>query len=170
MHYLTFLSTIPRVLWPFDRGELPSLVVAGIVASQIFLSPGAKYPFRWAAGYAAALLGLGTALLPLGVSKGGATPAWCLYSAAITLLLFLAFYYLIDIKAWKAWAAPLRAAGSNTLLTYLLPDLFYFAFGLKVTESLWGPGWPGAFGALVFTALMLAAAHVFTQLRVRLQL
>lgn len=172
--WLAFLKPIPYWLWPFDRGELPSIVVAGIVASMLCLDP--RLAPAWSARlrrgaiYTALLAAAGLALLSFGVSKGKATPSWCLLSCAITMALFLALYWLVDVKGIRRWALPLKPAGSNTLLTYLLPDLFYFACGLSVTTTLFGPAWPGAAGALLFTAAMLAASAALTRLGLRLQL
>jgi predicted acyltransferase len=53
----------PYWLWPFDSGELTSVVMAGIVASQIM-----RMKPSWALGYAAILFAAGSACLPLGIS------------------------------------------------------------------------------------------------------
>ena len=85
-------------------------------------------------------------------------------------MLFLGLYWAVDVKGMTAWAEFARPAGSNTLLTYLLPDVFYAAFGVTYLAAWFGYGWMGVLRAVVFTALMLAAATVLTRLRVRMQL
>ncbi len=172
--WVGFLHHIPYVIWPFDAGELPSIAMAGIVASTIFLdsslAPTFKQKAQWALGYAAILLGAGWILLPLGVSKNAATPSWCLFCSGIGVLLFLALYWLADVRRITAWAAILKPAGSNTLLTYLLPDLFYFGVGLFYASLPWHSGWPGVMRSVVFTFAMLGVSGVLTKLRVRMQL
>src|ERR1035438_8937129 len=50
---------------------------------------------------------------PLGISKNRATPTWCLYSAAIGTVLFMALYWIADAEGMKRWAAFMKPAGSN---------------------------------------------------------
>jgi predicted acyltransferase len=172
--WVGFLHHIPYVLWPFDAGELPSIVMAGVVASTIFLDSRLARSFKqkaqWALGYAALLLGAGWLLLPLGVSKNAATPSWCLFCSGISVLLFLGLYWLADVRRVTRWAAIIKPAGSNTLLTYLLPDVFYFAAGAAITPLLWSSGWGGAARSVIFTFAILAVSGVLTKLRVRMQL
>jgi heparan-alpha-glucosaminide N-acetyltransferase len=168
--------TFPYALWPFDSGELPSLAMAGIVCWQIFFEPRVASTFRrkaqLALAYAAVLLAGGWLTTPLRISKNGATPAWCLYSSGISVLVFLAVYWLADIRGWRSWAAFARPAGANTLLTYLVPDLFYFTIGASATYAALSPdhGWPGVVRAVVFTAVMLAISAWLTGRRIRMQL
>lgn len=172
--WVGFLHRIPYALWPFDAGELPSIAMAGVVASTIFLDSGLAKSFKekaqWALGYAAVLLGAGWILSPLGVSKLGATPSWCLYCSGISVLLFLALYWVADVRRVTGWAAILKPAGSNTLVTYLLPDLFYFIASLFVFTLPWNSGLPGLARSVIFTFAILALSGLLTRLRVRMQL
>jgi hypothetical protein len=79
-------------------------------------------------------------------------------------------YWICDIKRHTRWAAFVKPAGSNTLLSYLLPDLFYFAVPLSFSPASVNQGAPGVLRALVFTALMLAIAALLTKCKIRLQL
>jgi predicted acyltransferase len=156
---------------------MPSIIMAGVITSSIFLganltvSPRARMQRGTTLG--AFLLLAGWLLTPFGISKIHATPTWSLYSSGVAVLLFTALYWLCDIRKRTAWAAPVSAAGSNTLLTYLLPDLWYFFFlatGITFFSAHWNAGMPGVIKSLVFTALMLYFATVLTRARVRLQL
>jgi heparan-alpha-glucosaminide N-acetyltransferase len=63
-------------------------------------------------------------------------------------------------------------AGSNTLLTYLLPDLWYFllsAAGITYLDMHFNVGWPGVVKTLAFTFVILGVAQVLTRARIRLQ-
>jgi predicted acyltransferase len=155
----------PHWVWPFDSGELPSIVMAGIVASLIF-----RHKATWAIGYAAILLTAGAAFSFLGISKNAATPTWCLYCSGIGVLLFLIIHWLADVRGWYAWAAFVRPAGANTLLTYLLPDLYYFATLAIGFIPPFRTGWSGAVRALIFTGCILGVSFLLTGKRVRMQL
>ena len=165
---------IPYALWPFDSGELPSIAMAGIVTYSIFFDERVARTMRsktlLALGFAAVLFALGRAFTYLGISKNEATPTWCLYSSGIGVVLFLALRWAVDLRGWRRWAAPLRPAGSNTLLTYLLPDLFYFVLGPAYLALSPDRGWPGVTRSLAFTAFILGISALLTRRGLRVQL
>jgi hypothetical protein len=164
-----------RVLryWPFEAG-LCAITMAGVVATKIFFSETSARNFRdkavRASVYGGALFAAGLALLPLGISKLGDTPTWGLFSASACTFIFLALYWVADVKHQTSWAAFVKPAGSNTLLTYLLPDVWYVVPFLAALGEHWQVGAPGVIRAFVFTATMLAASAVLTRWKVRLQL
>lgn len=167
-----FPRGIPFWFWPFGRGDLASITMAGIVASQIFLNPASTFArkARLGAAYAASLFLAGWLTIGFGIGKIGATPTWCLWSASISAALFLLLYWIVDVARRTRWAEFMRPAGSNTLLTYLIPDIWYAAFGSLHFGALTRFGWPGAVKSAVFTAIILAFAAVLTRLRIRMQL
>lgn len=174
---MAFPGKVPLYVWPFGNGSMPSIIMAGIVTSSIFLGTQSKMKARQTllkgVAFGVALLVAGFVLTPLGISKIRATPTWCLYSAGTAVLLFTALYWLCDLKGKTAWAGFVRPAGSNTLLTYLLPDLWYFFFlaiGVTFLDTHLNSGTPGVFKTLVFTALMLSFAWLLTRAKIRLQL
>jgi amino acid transporter len=151
--------------------------MAGIVTSLIFVDEGRiGTPARKM--QLGALLGIlafaaGWFLRPLGISKIRATPTWALWTVAACCLLFTALYWLCDVKKRTGWAWLVRPAGSNTLLAYLIPDIYYFVAWLTGTaylEDHWRQGWPGVLRAVVFTVAMLLVARAATRARLRLQL
>jgi len=172
--WVPFLGHIPYWAWPFDAGEFPSLIMAGAACSAIFLDKRIAPTFGEkvvkALGFALALFAAGWALRPMGLSKLGATPSWCLWCSAWSVVIFLALYWICDIRRHTKWAALLKPAGANTLLTYLLPDIAYGAFGGIGLGALTASGWPGAVKAAVFAVIMLSIAAVLTKLKIRLQL
>jgi len=118
-------------------------------------------------------VGAGWLSAPLGISKIRATPAWTLWNVGAAVLAFTLLYWVCDRQRWTAWAAIVRPAGSNTLLTYLLPDVWYFvlgAFGFTWLETHFHFGWAGVVKSVIFTLLMLGFAWLLTRARVRLQL
>jgi heparan-alpha-glucosaminide N-acetyltransferase len=168
-------------VWPVGNGSHVGLVMAGVVASQILFGvrfgvdgrPNAKAATVWAIASGLLALAAGWLFAPLGISKIRATPAWTLWNAGAALLAFTLLYWICDQRRHSGWAALFRPAGANTLLTYLLPDLWYFllgAVGFTYFESHLNFGWAGVIRSVIFTLLMLAFSAAFTRAKVRLQL
>jgi predicted acyltransferase len=168
---------LPIYFWPFSNGAMVCLVMAGAVTSQIFLGNGKRpAPARAmaiASGFAVLALAAGWICIPLGISKIRATPTWSLWSIAASVLLFTLLYWICDVKRFTSWAFLVRPAGANTLLTYLLPDLWYFLFatlGVTYLDTHLSLGWPAVLKTVAFTILMLTIAWALTKAKVRLQL
>jgi heparan-alpha-glucosaminide N-acetyltransferase len=168
-------------VWPFSNGAMVCLVMAGIFTSQIFFGPhpavNSRPPTRTATltaiSFALVALAAGWLSAPLGISKIRATPAWVLWNIGAAVLAFTLLYWICDRRGQTAWASLVRPAGSNTLLTYLLPDLWYFLLGtvgLTWFDTHFAFGWEGVIKSVVFTLLMLVLASMLTRARVRLQL
>jgi predicted acyltransferase len=163
--------------WPFDNGAMASITMGGIVTSVIFLGE-----HRWkslgqkmsmAVAFALAALAAGRLLTPLGISKIRATPTWSLYCIAAAVASFALLYWVCDVYKKTRWAFFARPAGANTLLTYLLPDFYYYivaAIGFTYLNTHFNYGWPGVLRSIVFTAFILAIAAVLTRCKIRLQL
>jgi predicted acyltransferase len=62
--------------------------------------------------------------------KDPATPAWALMSSAFTALIWVAVYWLMDVRGWKGWAKPVEPAGGNALFAYILAPMVYALFEL----------------------------------------
>ncbi len=168
------LRRLPIYVWPFGTGALPSIIAAGVVLAGIFMGPQRDLSFRKKARlallFAGILFAAGWLLTPFGMSKIRATPTWCLYSSGISTLIFLGLYWLADVKRRTGWAWLIKPAGSNTLTTYLLPDVFYAAVGFTYVPAYLSQGLPGAARSLVFTVFILVCATVVTRLKFRMQL
>jgi len=174
---IAFPRHIPLYFWPFGNGAEACIVMAGVIASSIFLGrdrrPSPRRAMSVAVGFGLLMLAAGRALTPFGISKIRATPTWSLYSIGAAVLLFTLLYWICDVKKWTRWALPVRAAGANTLLTYLLPDLWYFlmvSLGITFLDTHFNWGWPGVVKTLVFTFFILAVAAGLTKAKLRLQL
>jgi heparan-alpha-glucosaminide N-acetyltransferase len=174
-------GSLPMYIFPFDNGAMACIVMAGVVVSQIFLgaSPGIDpRPAPKRAMTAAISLGIvaliaGWICIPLGISKIRATPTWSLWSIGAAILLFTFLYWICDVKRQTNWAFLLKPAGTNALLTYLLPDLWYFlmgTLGITYLDTHLNLGWPAVVKTVVFTLVMLSFASLLTRARVRLQL
>jgi heparan-alpha-glucosaminide N-acetyltransferase len=168
---------MPIYLWPFDNGAMSSIVMAGVVASQLFLGvdrrPNPRTAIFQAVGLAGLMLIAGWICIPLGISKIRATPTWSLWCIGVAMLVFTLLYWICDLKGQTKWSFFVKAAGSNTLLTYLLPDLWYFFFAamsISYLDTHLSAGWPAVVKTAAFTILMLSLAALLTRARVRLQL
>ena len=165
---------LPLYEWPFSNGSMCALIFAGVCISLLFTEETRpRHPMLVALAFAATCFTLAAALAPLGISKVRATPTWTLASMGASILLFTLLYWICDQQKMLTWSAPIHAAGANTLLTYLLPDLFYFAMGaagITFFDQNWSAGLAGVAKSLLFTALILALASLLTRARVRLQL
>jgi heparan-alpha-glucosaminide N-acetyltransferase len=176
-HVMDWPMQLPLYMWPFSNGAHPAITMAGIATSTIFLRLDAKrtlgYRMRLAFALAVILFAAAWLLAPLGISKIRATPTWVLASAGAAVLAFLLLYWLCDVKGRTRWAAFVKSAGENTLLTYLLPDIYYaFAafIGFTYFDNHLIFGMPGVLRAVCFTALILALSALLTRWRIRLQL
>ena len=163
--------------WPLGNGSMLSLVFAGVVLSTVFFLEPRLATFR---SKAVPVLAMGVVcavaaflLAPLGISKIRATPTWVLYTVAACCAVYTLLYWICDVRGHTRGAAPVRSAGSNTLLTYLLPDAFYFLIGLldiKWFSEHLNSGMPGVLRSVVFTAVMLGISALLTRGRLRLQI
>ena len=165
--------------WPPSNGSMVAIAMAGVFTSSFFFGPLSgklRSPLgRIAAGVGFALLSAIAGLLasPLGISKNRGTPTWALWSIAGSVLAFTFLYWICDVRRRTAWAAFIRPAGSNTLLTYLVPDVVYFAIAATATtwfRTHFANGAAGVARASIFTVLMLSLAALLTRARIRLQL
>ena len=176
-HIIRLPRHLPLYIWPFGQGSSASIVMAGVVTSIIFLGKHRWQRLRqrmWLAlGFAVVTLAAAWILAPLGISKIRATPTWCLASVGASVLCFMLLYWVCDVKGKTRWTFFVKPAGENTLLTYLLPDIYAYltAFvGFTYLDRYFQTGASGVLGAILFTFAILAVSAVLTRMRIRLQL
>jgi len=174
---IPLLPHLPLYVWPFSNGAHPAITMAGIATTTLLLHRDEKRTLHsrvlLSLAFALVMLVAAWLLTPLGISKIRATPTWLLVSSGAAVLSFLLLYWICDVKSWTRWAAIVKPAGENTLLTYLLPDLYYFlaAFlGFHYFETHLRSGMPGVVRSVGFTLLILAISAVLTRMRIRMQL
>ena len=85
------------------------------------------------------------------------SPTYVLANGAYSFAMLALFYWLIDVRGWRAWAFPLKVVGMNSITIYLLnrtglmaPVAKYFFGGLASLTD-----WPG-FPSAVLSAGLLA--------------
>jgi predicted acyltransferase len=172
--YVDFLNAIPNIIWPVGNGSLASITMGGVLLSRLFLDEDVAFSIRqkllYSAVFVVFMLLAGWLLMPFGLAKIGATPSWCLFSAAICVIVFMVLYWIVDIHKKTSWAGFMKPAGSNPLLTYILPDIYYAAFGLYHFMGIAGEGWPGVIRSAIFSLFILGVSAIMTRLKIRLQL
>ena len=106
-------------------GSLAAISVAGCLLGTILRRDSDvathRDRLRWALTFAVGLFvaGLITDTFE-GINKNAATPTWCLWSAALTCLAWMALYRVIDVAGITGWTILVRPAGANPLLAYFL--------------------------------------------------
>jgi heparan-alpha-glucosaminide N-acetyltransferase len=159
-------------------GSTSANVMAGVLVGNLFVekSPKRSEPYRigFLFLFGAGLYASGMLLRPLhGIVKDEATAAYTLVAAGICCLLFLVFYWTIDVRNHRAWARFLLPAGQNALLVYLLPDLVTSVAEIVGIQSYVWPfhsGWPGVFNTVALTTGILLLNWRLTRAGVRLRL
>jgi len=168
---------LPLYFWPVGMGGMTSIIMAGVCTSNIFFaeqkleSPARQ--FSLAGAFALACAFAGWLLTPLGISKIRETPTWCLYSTAAAIAMLTLLYWICDRMHKTRWAAPIHPAGANTLLTYLLPDIYYYLaalLGFTYLDTHLNFGIAGVMRSIAFVLVILGVSAVATRARLRLQL
>ncbi len=169
-------SILRTLLDPLEDGAMPALVLAGVIVSQLFRQYSAAGRWQAVSGILAAIaviwLAAGFITRPAwGISKILATPSWVLICSGITTLLFIAIYWLCDLKNKASWFGIIRPAGSDTLLCYLVP---YFVYALMGATGLLGAiqlgGAAGLLKSLLFAIVVIQIARGLTSAGIRLKL
>lgn len=171
---IEFQKGLHPLIWPFGSGTTAAITLSGLLASLIFVKNkfGSSVKNKLLAGSVFTLLLAlsGYLLLPYGLSKIMGTPSWGILSSMFSLLVFIIMYLLIDVYHNVRWANFIRPAGSNPLLTYLLPDVFYAIFTVQWLQESTGTGMAGVMRALLFTLFILAWSAFMTKYKIRLQM
>lgn len=137
----SFLYFIPSSI---IGGTEAGLTMGGVLTSLIFTYYQKKNdPKRltWVLLIAAAvLIALSVITRPhWGLRKLGATPAWLFLCSAFTLLAFLVIFWVADLYKKSSWFSIIKPAGTDTLLTYLIPYFSYAAtraLGIRIPEPM----------------------------------
>ena len=162
-----------------DDASHTSIVLGGLITSLLFFGRGkgegktVAARHAQAAALAAAMFAAGFVLRPyFKISKIYATPTWCLYSAAICIILFALLYWIVDLKKIQGWTVFFKPAASNPLLTYLIPYIVYaiMCYLHWNWPSIFDAGLPGALFAAGYAVAVMALVIGLNRLHLRLQL
>lgn len=160
-----------------DDASHSSIVLAGLITSLLFFGKdkagSLAVRYGQAAALAAAMIAAGFELRPwFRISKIYATPTWCLYSAAICVILFGLLYWIVDLKKIRSWTAFFQPAAANPLLTYLIPYIVYALMRYLHWEwpAIFDAGLPGAAFAAGYAVAVMALVILLNRMHFKLQL
>lgn len=119
------------VLGRFHHGEntwfvsylgFASSVLLGVMAGHVLLSSrtaAAKIRVLTLAGTGCLVAGLVWSLA-LPIIKLLWTSSFVLVSAGFSFLALALFYWIVDVRGWRAWSFPFRVIGMNPLVAYMI--------------------------------------------------
>lgn len=136
-----------QYLWPnmyvsYTLGSHPAIVLLGVILG-IKLREHIDHPYhadilKWSFGFSVFLLIAGLLLHQLNglnqmfiISKNLATVPWCLLSSAFTIWIWMAVYWLADMRGFSSWFKVVEPAGMNPLFAYILAPLVVECFALS---------------------------------------
>jgi len=155
-----------------------AIALCGMVLSLIMFDSRFRLPasrhIRLAVVWAGFLFLAGFILRPyFHIGKIGATPSWGLYSAMFATIGFLILYWIIDIKKWVNWAKIFQPAGSNPLLTYIIPFILwalYDLFDFYPLPRAYKTGIIGLGFCVFYAFFVLWIVTLLNKLKIKLQL
>ncbi|MEQ9218712.1 MAG: DUF5009 domain-containing protein [Cyclobacteriaceae bacterium] len=177
LSYLDFLNPIKPVFGVILSGNVPSIVLAGLLIGTLLK----KYKNNYQR-FLTISIPLGLAAIALAfvlrnwfiISKIMGTPSWAMLCNGISILLFALLFYVLDIKKWEKWSIPFKPAGQNSLTTYLAPDILYYTiWGLGLNVLFYKQAemsWLAVSGSIVWAFAMTGFAALLSRINIRLKL
>lgn len=175
--WLQSLAPVKEYIWIVGDGSMPALVMAGVLAAQLYASFFQKNRYSRSM-LVLSVLGLvfltgGFLLRPYwGISKILATPSWVMISTGISLFVFTALIFLADIKKKHNWFSLIRPAGTSTLTAYLLPYIHYALYsivGISLPLML-RTGITGIVKSLLYALLIVLVTGLLEKWKLRLKI
>ncbi|TFH49958.1 MAG: hypothetical protein E4G92_00975 [Bacteroidia bacterium] len=178
LHLLGFLDPVSPVLGILLEGNVPFIVLTGMVAGLIIR----KIPAAETKKLLLTFISIGILSIAAGfflrnwfiISKIYATPSWGMICNGISFLVFILIYWIADVRNRIRWASFVKPAGQHSLTTYLAPDILY--------HLIWMSGIPiliykqstepvvVVLGSIVWALLMVGLTAVLARLNIRLKL
>lgn len=169
--WLDFLQPIREYIWIVGDGSLPALVMAGVLAAQLYhANKNIFLPFIL---LSAACVAAGFMLRPYFIiSKILATPSWTLICIGISLPVFTLLIYITDVKKKEHWFSIIKPAGTATLTAYLLPYIHYALYSMiGITLPLvLRTGWVGILKSLLYALLIILITRLLEKKRLKLKI
>ncbi|HLO79434.1 MAG TPA: DUF5009 domain-containing protein [Chitinophagaceae bacterium] len=170
----SFLHFIPHSIL---GGTEAGLTMGGVLTSMIFRHYRARNDNKTLTivlvSFAVVLVILSVITRPYwGLAKLGATPAWLFLCSAFTIIAFVLIYWLVDVFGKSNWFSIIKPAGTDTLLTYLIP---YYAYATTNFLGIHIPEFAlvGAIGlvkSFLFALLCCGVTWILSKRGIRLKL
>ena len=162
-------------------GSLAAVTMAGCLLGTILRRDSDLTNHRarilWAATFAVGLFLAGCLTDTFeGINKIAATPTWCLWSAAIGCIVWIALYLALDVTKASSWSLPIRAAGANPLVAYFLHPIVIGAVAVAglsdrvLAYKQASDTWVVVGGSFGMAVLVCAAAGLLGRLGIRMRL
>jgi predicted acyltransferase len=170
----SFLHFIPHSI---IGGTEAGLTMGGVLTSMIFRHYRARNDNRTLSivllSFAAVLIVLSMITRPYwGLAKLGATPAWLFLCSAFTIIAFVWIYWLVDVFGKANWFSIIKPAGTDALLTYLIPYYAYattWFLGINIPAFMLH-GAVGLVKSAMFALLCVGITWLLSKIGVRLKL
>jgi predicted acyltransferase len=178
-YFLGWLAPIEKIkdyVWIVGDGAMPALSMAGIIASITYkkLTSANKKFWLIMVLFAVGLMVFGLVTRPIwGISKIKATPSWTAICSGISVIGFLMFVYITDLKKVVTWYKYIKPAGTSTLTCYLLPYIHYALIGLLGLAQLpeiMRTGVPGLFKSLIYALIIVSITGLLEKRNIRLKI
>jgi predicted acyltransferase len=175
---LEYLNPVKPFLGVIIEGNVPFIVLSGLLGGLILK----KLPLAEYRKVIPLFIGLGLFCLISGfilrkwfiISKIQATPSWGMICNGISFLVFILFYWILDVKKFTGWAVFLKPAGENSLTTYLAPDILYYLIWMSGISVLFYKQSTEPIivvaGSIVWALLMVGLTALLAKVHIRLRL
>lgn len=178
LNMLDFLNPIKPVFGVILGGNVPSIVMTGLVFSLILRNLEKQDIKKFIiAGVVFGVLVLGSGFILRNwfiISKIQGTPSWAMICNGISILVFMLLYIVIDVFGRNRWAAVFKPAGQNSLTTYLAPDILYHLIWMSSIPILFYKQsefeWVVVLGSVVWAFAMIGFAALLSKIGIRLKL
>lgn len=133
--------------------------VFGVMAGKLLVSAlplARKMRILIVTGVAGIIAGFALSMV-IPLNKKIWTPSFAIYSAGMTLLALVLFYWLFDIRNNRRWAAPMVIVGANSIFIYLFHEIL--GRWMNHTGAIfmgWAVDWWGDLGKALTTLLVVA--------------
>lgn len=106
------------------------------------------------------------------ISKLQETPPWLFYCTGISILCYLLFYWLCDMKNKAHLFDIIKPAGTSTLTCYLIPTILYSLFILVNFRgiSFMSEGLLGLLKCVLFALLVIGITGVLEKIGIKLKI
>lgn len=126
---LSYLDPARPLLGVIIEGNVPMIVLAGVLMTLLLKKYNGQPEGFMIIGATLGAISLGAGFFLRHwfiISKIQATPSWGLICNGISMLIFVALYFIIDIRRLTGWTSLIRTAGEHSLTTYIAPDIIYY--------------------------------------------
>ncbi|WP_295770687.1 DUF5009 domain-containing protein [uncultured Mucilaginibacter sp.] len=175
--WLEFIMSWKSYIWLAGNGAMQAFTMAGIVVSVMYmrLMKSGELNLLWPGIILLALIlgNLGFIVRYIGgISKARDTPSWVLICTSISLVAYMVFLFLVDVKQKYNWFNFIKPAGTNTFTCYIIPFIFYPIYGMTDFgyPQYLSEGTGGLIKCLVFSFAMIWVAGLLDRINIRLKI